>query len=89
MHILLIGNGGREHAIAWKLAQSQQVSRISVAPGSASMTKEPLVECVALDINDHAALCKYAIEHDVHLTVVGPEVPLVAGVVDHCAARRQ
>lgn len=83
MHILLIGNGGREHAIAWKLAQSPKVTRISVAPGSAGIAAEPLVEQVQLDISDHAALCQYAIEHDVHLTVVGPEVPLVAGIVDH------
>ncbi len=82
MHILLIGNGGREHAIAWKLAQSPLVTRISVAPGSAGIAEEPLVERVALDISDHAGLCNYAIEHDVHLTIVGPEVPLVAGIVD-------
>jgi len=54
-----------------------------VAPGSASIAKEPMVERVALEISDHAGLCSYAIEHDVHLTVVGPEVPLVAGIVDH------
>jgi len=83
MHILLIGNGGREHAIAWKLAQSPAVTRISVAPGSASIAKEPLVERLAIDISDHAALCSFAVEHNVHLTVVGPEVPLVAGIVDH------
>ena len=83
MHILLIGNGGREHAIAWKLAQSPQVTRISVAPGSASIANEPLVERVVIDIDDHAALCSYAAEHNVHLTVVGPEVPLVAGIVDY------
>jgi len=83
MHILLIGNGGREHAIAWKLAQSTQVSRISVAPGSAGMATEPKVERVAIDISDHSALCEYAKAQHVHLTVVGPEVPLVAGIVDH------
>jgi len=71
MHILLIGNGGREHAIAWKLAQSAQVSRISVAPGSAAIAKEPKVERITLDISDHSALCQYAIDHNVHLTVVG------------------
>lgn len=83
MHILLIGNGGREHAIAWKLAQSPQVTKISVAPGSAGIEAEPLTERVAIDISDHKALCDYATNHDVHLTVVGPEVPLVAGIVDH------
>lgn len=83
MHILLVGNGGREHAIAWKLAQSPKVTKISVAPGSAGIANEPLVEQVALDVNNHAALCQYAIENNVHLTVVGPEVPLVAGIVDY------
>jgi len=83
MHILLIGNGGREHALAWKLAQSPQVTRITVAPGSAGIAAEPLVELVNISIDDHAALCAYAQQEKVHLTVVGPEVPLVAGVVDH------
>jgi len=82
MHILLIGNGGREHAIAWKLAQSSQVTRISVAPGSAGIASEPLVEQVPIGIDDHKALCAYASNEQVHLTVVGPEVPLVAGIVD-------
>ena len=83
MHILLIGNGGREHATAWKLAQSPQVTRISVAPGSAGMASEPLVERVPISIDDHQALSDFASKEQVHLTVVGPEVPLVAGVVDH------
>jgi len=82
MHILLIGSGGREHAIAWKLSQSAQVKKISVAPGSAAMASEDLVELIALDIDDHAALRDFAKKEAVHLTVVGPEVPLVAGIVD-------
>lgn len=89
MHILLIGTGGREHAIAWKLAQSPQVSRISVAPGSAGIASEPLVEQVNISIEDHAALCEFAVSEQVHLTVVGPEVPLVAGIVDHFDKARQ
>lgn len=82
MHILLIGSGGREHAIAWKLAQSTQVEKISVAPGSAAMAKEERVEQLYLGIEDHEALRDYAKKENVHLTVVGPEVPLVAGMVD-------
>ncbi len=86
MHILLIGNGGREHALAWKLAQSPQVSKISVAPGSAAIVAETSaatrIEQLMLDIDDHQALCNFAVEQQVHLTVVGPELPLVAGIVD-------
>lgn len=86
MHILLIGSGGREHAIAWKLAQTKQVTRISVAPGSSGMATEPKVDCADIDIGDHQALSEFARNNDVHLTVVGPEVPLVAGIVDHFEA---
>jgi len=94
MHILLIGNGGREHALAWKLAKSPQVSRISVAPGSAAMAAEvnaaeATLEQLHIDIDDHQALCNFAIEQQVHLTVVGPELPLVAGIVDHFEATDQ
>jgi len=83
MHILLIGNGGREHALAWKLAQSPQVTRISVAPGSAGLAAEPSVEQVPINIDDHSALSEYAKREQVHLSIVGPEIPLVAGIVDH------
>lgn len=83
MHILLLGNGGREHALAWKLAQSPQVTKISVAPGSAGIASEPLVEQVDIALDNHSALSEYAKSENVHLCVVGPEVPLVAGVVDH------
>ena len=89
MHILLIGNGGREHALAWKLAQSPQVSKISVAPGSAAIAAEPHVERVDISIDDHDALSAFAAEQQVHLTVVGPELPLVAGLVDHFESKRQ
>jgi len=82
MHILLIGSGGREHAMAWKLAQSSAVTKVSVAPGSAGMALEAKVERLAIDIADHAALANFAKSNNVHLTVVGPEVPLVAGIVD-------
>jgi phosphoribosylamine---glycine ligase len=80
MKVLVIGNGGREHALAWKLAQSPRVSRVLVAPGNAGTATEEGVENVALtDIQD---LIRYAREQSVSVTVVGPEAPLAAGVVD-------
>jgi phosphoribosylamine--glycine ligase len=79
---MVLGSGGREHALAWKLAQSEQVSKVFVAPGNAGTAIEPGVENIALDIADFAALVAFAKQQDVALTVVGPEVPLVAGVVD-------
>ncbi len=82
MHLLLIGSGGREHAMAWKLAQSEKVTRVSVAPGNPGMELENKVECLAIDSMDTEALLRFAQTQDVHLTIVGPEAPLVAGIVD-------
>jgi len=82
MHLLLIGSGGREHAMAWKLAQSGSVTRISVAPGNPGMLQESKVATVDIAVNDIPALLDFAQNESVHLTVVGPEVPLVAGIVD-------
>ena len=87
MHLLLIGSGGREHAMAWKLAQSFGVQRISVAPGNPGMAAEDKVECVAIDTMDINALAEFAKINDVHLTIVGPEAPLVAGIVDEFQTR--
>ncbi len=83
MHILLIGGGGREHAMAWKLAQSEQSTAISVAPGSDAIGLENKVKCVDIAANDFAALAAYAKKESVSFTVVGPEVPLVDGIVDY------
>ena len=80
MKVLVIGSGGREHAIAWKLLQSRRVSRIFVAPGNAGTAHEPGIENV--DITEIAALVEFARNKEIGLTVVGPEVPLAAGVVD-------
>ena len=80
MKVLVIGSGGREHAIAWKLLQSRRVSRIYVAPGNAGTAREPGIENV--DITEIAALVEFARKKEIGLTVVGPEVPLAAGVVD-------
>ena len=83
MKILIIGGGGREHALAWKAAQSARVSRVYVAPGNAGTAREAKVENVDIDVLDFPALCAFARKADVGLTIVGPEVPLVAGIRDY------
>jgi phosphoribosylamine--glycine ligase len=80
MKLLVIGSGGREHALAWKLAQSPRVSKVYVAPGNAGTAREDGVENVAID--DHAKLMAFAKSEQIALTVVGPEAPLAAGIVD-------
>ena len=82
MKILVIGGGGREHALAWKLAQSARVSEVIVAPGNAGTARETGVRNVAVAVSDVEGLLDLAQREGVDLTVVGPEVPLVAGVVD-------
>jgi phosphoribosylamine--glycine ligase len=85
MNILVIGGGGREHALAWKLAQSPKVQRVYVAPGNGGTALDARLK--NLPITDMAALRDWAIEHKIALTVVGPEGPLAAGVVDDFRAR--
>jgi phosphoribosylamine---glycine ligase len=80
MNILVIGNGGREHALAWKIAQSPRADRVFVAPGNAGTAAD--AENVAIAADDFAALIRFVRQNDVGLTVVGPEAPLVAGIVD-------
>ena len=82
MKVLVIGSGGREHALAWKLAQSPRVSEVLVAPGNAGTAREPRVRNVEVGATDINGLLKLARDENVALTVVGPEAPLVAGVVD-------
>jgi len=82
MKILLLGSGGREHALAWKLAQDPRVSTVFVAPGNAGTAREPKCENVALDILNNAVLVSFAQTQGIDVTVVGPEAPLVNGVVD-------
>lgn len=86
MNVMIIGNGGREHALAWRLRQSPQAGRIFVAPGNAGTHLEAGVENVAIDTLDFPALVQFARQNDVGLTIVGPEAPLVAGVVDYFAS---
>ncbi len=82
MKILLIGSGGREHALAWKLAQTSKVESVFVAPGNAGTALEDKIENVAINAEDTEGLLKFALENAIDLTVVGPEAPLVAGIVD-------
>ena len=80
MQILLLGSGGREHALAWKIAASPLVTKLWCAPGNAGIARE--AECVALDIADHAAVIDFCQRSAVDLVVVGAETPLAAGIVD-------
>jgi phosphoribosylamine--glycine ligase len=82
MKVLVIGGGGREHALAWKLAQSQRTSEVFVAPGNPGTASEDKLTNINIQVEDLAGLVAFAKEQAVELTVVGPEVPLVMGVVD-------
>jgi phosphoribosylamine---glycine ligase len=84
MNILLLGSGGREHALAWKIAASPLVEKLWCAPGNAGIARE--AECVALDVADHAAVIEFCRTNAVDFVVVGPETPLAAGIVDDLAA---
>jgi phosphoribosylamine---glycine ligase len=84
MHILLLGSGGREHALAWKIAASPLVTKLWCAPGNAGIARE--AECVAVDIADHAAVIDFCRRNAVDFVVVGPETPLAAGIVDDLTA---
>ncbi|EFL81295.1 phosphoribosylamine--glycine ligase [Actinobacillus pleuropneumoniae] len=82
MNVLIIGNGGREHALAWKVRQSPLVKKVFVAPGNAGTALEEGIENVAIAATDVPALAAFAKENQIGLTIVGPEAPLVIGVVD-------
>jgi len=82
MKILVIGSGGREHALAWKLAQSEQVEKVFVAPGNAGTATEPRLENVDICVTDVDTLIKFADQEGIALTIVGPEAPLVIGICD-------
>ncbi len=85
MNILLIGSGGREHALAWKLKQSPLLGKLYCAPGNGGIAQ--LAECVALDPLDFRAVTDFVRAQDIGFVIVGPEVPLVAGLVDHLTAQ--
>ena len=82
MKILIIGGGGREHALAWKAAQSPLVEIVYVAPGNAGTLNEQKVKNIDIQADDISALCQFALDNTIELTIVGPEAPLVIGVVD-------
>lgn len=82
MKILVIGGGGREHALTWKLSQSPKVSKIYIAPGNAGTAKENKSENITIEAEDITSLKNFAQEKAIDLTIVGPEAPLVAGIVD-------
>lgn len=86
MKVLIIGNGGREHALAWKVAQAESISQVYVAPGNAGTHGEANVSNVDIGVEDIAALVEFAKNENIGLTIVGPEAPLVIGVVDAFAA---
>ena len=86
MNVLIIGSGGREHALAWKAAQSKAATRVFVAPGNAGTAAEPRVANVDIEAGDIDGLLRFARDNDIGLTIVGPEAPLVAGISDRFTA---
>jgi phosphoribosylamine--glycine ligase len=87
MKVLVIGSGGREHSLAWKAAQSNTVDKVFVAPGNAGTNAEAKLENVAIDPLNFPALAAFAAQENIELTIVGPEVPLVDGIVDYFQER--
>ncbi|MCB1777889.1 MAG: phosphoribosylamine--glycine ligase [Candidatus Competibacteraceae bacterium] len=85
MNILIIGGGGREHALAWKAARSSRVNQVYVAPGNAGTAREPKVTNIAITADDTPDLLQFARDHHIDLTIIGPEVPLALGIVDQFA----
>ena len=86
MNVLIVGGGGREHALAWKAAQSAQADQVFIAPGNAGTALEQGVENVAIDAEDIDKLLEFALARQIELTIVGPEAPLVAGITDRFEA---
>jgi phosphoribosylamine--glycine ligase len=87
MNILIIGNGGREHAFAWKIKQSKQCDKLFVAPGNAGTAT--VAENVAIAVDDFKTLGNFCLENKIDLVIVGPEVPLVKGIRDYFESRLQ
>ena len=82
MKALIIGNGGREHALAWKIEQSPLVKKVFVSPGNGGTALEEKIENINIDINDINQLVLFAKKEKIDLTIIGPEVPLSKGIVD-------
>src|SRR4029077_9459814 len=88
MNVLLIGSGGREHALAWAISASPLLGRIYCAPGNAGIAEISEVADIDIDIDYHGAIIQFCIDNDIGFVVVGPEGPLVAGLADDLAAAR-
>ena len=88
MKVLIIGSGGREHALAWQVARSEKVTQVLVAPGNAGTAREAKVQNVRLDVMDKEALAELARREQIDLTIVGPEAPLVDGIVNYFQSKR-
>ena len=86
MNVLIVGGGGREHALAWKAAQSSKVETVYVAPGNAGTAYENKMQNIDINAEDVDALKSFALKNDIGLTIVGPEAPLVAGIVNNFSA---
>ena len=84
MNLLLIGSGGREHALAWKLKQSPLLDTLYCVPGNAGIAE--IANSAAIDITDHAAVARFCKKYEIGLVVIGPEAPLVAGLADDLEA---
>jgi Phosphoribosylamine-glycine ligase len=82
MKILIVGSGGREHALAWKVKQSAKVEKVFVAPGNPGTALESLVENIDIAVDDISGLLAFAQAEQIDLTIIGPEIPLVLGIVD-------
>ncbi|MEH6502288.1 MAG: phosphoribosylamine--glycine ligase [Cycloclasticus sp.] len=88
MNVLIVGGGGREHALAWKAKQSSKVETVYVAPGNAGTAQEPGIQNIDISADDIDGLIAFAKEKQIELTIIGPEAPLVAGIVDQFAAHQ-
>ena len=82
MDVLILGQGGREHAIAWNLSKSSEINTVFVIPGNAGTFLDEGIQNVDIDLSNHAEIIKFVKDNNVHLTIVGPEAPLVDGIVD-------
>ncbi|MBD2439564.1 phosphoribosylamine--glycine ligase [Nostoc sp. FACHB-110] len=87
MKVLVVGNGGREHALAWKLLQSQQIEEVVCVPGNGGTASMARCHNLSLAVDDFESISQYAIAQDIHLVVVGPEVPLAKGITDYLQAK--
>ena len=83
MQILVIGSGGREHALAWKSAQDESVSNVFVCPGNAGTALEDKITNISIDANDFLAIENFCVRESIKLVIIGPEQPLVMGMTDY------